>query len=160
MKYLISFLSISAFALSTSFVMAESDDDSSPIPSQRQHHKRDGDKCCDKHKGKVHQEMLKRFDKDGDGKLDDSERAAAKEAMEARKAERMKKFDSNGDGKLDDEERENARQTHKAEMMKKFDKNGDGKLDEEERDAAKAHFHKKKDGKCKDKCEKHENDND
>lgn len=45
--------------------------------------------------------MLKRFDKDGDGKLDQEERKAM---MDERKA-MMGKFDADGDGKLNAEER-------------------------------------------------------
>ena len=51
----------------------------------------------------VPQEMLKKFDKDGDGKLNEDERKAA---GQARKAEMLKRFDKDGDGKLSEEERE------------------------------------------------------
>ncbi len=46
--------------------------------------------------------MLKKFDKDGDGKLSTEERKAL---MKSRKAEMLKKFDKDGDGKLSAEER-------------------------------------------------------
>ena len=46
--------------------------------------------------------MIKKFDKDGDGKLNEEERKAAEEA---RKAEMLKRFDKDGDGKISDEER-------------------------------------------------------
>lgn len=59
-------------------------------------------------------EMLKKFDANGDGQLDDTEKAAAKAAMQAKHAAR------------------------KAEMLKKYDKNGDGTLDADEKAAAKA----------------------
>ncbi len=45
--------------------------------------------------------MMKKFDKDGDGKLNDEERKAL---MDDRK-KMMEKFDADGDGKLSDEER-------------------------------------------------------
>ena len=105
------------------------------------------------------EELIRRFDKNGDGKLDEEEKAAAKEALrmegggrgpggpdgEKRRTELLKRFDKNGDGKLDDEERaemEKARQLiqrnggmdrFRQEILKRFDKNGDGVLDESER---------------------------
>jgi uncharacterized membrane protein len=86
-------------------------------------------------KGPPPPEMLKKFDKDGDGKLSDEERKAMREAMQERNKEKFKKFDKDGDGKLSDEERKAMREAHKAEWIKKFDKDGDGKLSEEERKA-------------------------
>lgn len=54
-------------------------------------------------------EMVKKYDKDGDGKLSDEEREAMKkdrrERMEQRRAEMLKQYDKDGDGKLSDEER-------------------------------------------------------
>jgi Ca2+-binding EF-hand superfamily protein len=84
-----------------------------------------------------HGDMLKQFDTDGDGKLSDAEKAAAKAAWEAKRAEHEKemlaKFDKDGDGKLSDEERAAAHEAMKAEhakeMLAKFDKDGNGKLD-------------------------------
>ena len=84
-------------------------------------------------------EMVKEFDKDGDGKLSDDERTAMRESMKAKMAERQKemleKYDADKDGKLSKEEREKAMEERKAEMLKKFDKDGDGKLSDEERAA-------------------------
>jgi len=51
-------------------------------------------------------EMLKKYDKNKDGKLDPSER---EEWRKDREAEAVKKYDKNGDGKLDQSEREAAR---------------------------------------------------
>ena len=51
-------------------------------------------------------EMLKKYDKNKDGKLDQSER---EEWRKDREAETVKKYDKNGDGKLDQSEREAAR---------------------------------------------------
>jgi len=130
--------------------------------------------------------MIKKFDKNGDGKLDQSEMQAARAAMGDRKPgtpgqfgggpggpggrpnpemmkEMLKKFDKNGDGKLDDAEKNAAREQfmkmrggkpgegkpgagdqgpRREAFMKKFDKNGDGKLDDTEKAAAKEAFEK------------------
>lgn len=99
----------------------------------------------------VREAVLKEFDKNGDGKLDDAERKNMREMLQKRRQEaRLKRFDKNGDGKLDDEELKAAREAAKnaggngppaarrAELLKKFDKNGDGKLDDEERKAMRA----------------------
>ena len=51
------------------------------------------------------EEIMKKFDKDGDGKLSDEEKAEARKAMEARRKEMIEKFDKDGDGKLNEEER-------------------------------------------------------
>jgi len=47
-------------------------------------------------------DWVKKYDKNGDGKLDQEERAAL---QKDRQAEMLKKYDKNGDGKLDKEER-------------------------------------------------------
>lgn len=84
------------------------------------------------HKGDGHRKaaMLKKFDKNGDGKLDDSEKEAAKTAMKERREERHKKilarFDKNGDGKLDDAEKAAAKAARKGHHPKhKKDGGGD-----------------------------------
>ena len=59
-------------------------------------------------------ELLKQYDKNNDGKIDDAEeeviRADRKKAEEAKKAavlsELVKKYDKNGNGKIDDDEEE------------------------------------------------------
>ncbi|TMQ06975.1 MAG: hypothetical protein E6J91_36660 [Deltaproteobacteria bacterium] len=77
-------------------------------------------------------ELLQKFDKNGDGKLDDAERADMRAAFKARRAEHrqamLSRFDKNGDGKLDDA----------------MDSNGDGKLslDEFKAGAGKAGLHR------------------
>lgn len=56
---------------------------------------------------------MKRFDRNGDGKLSDDEKAEAQKELKAKKGERpagklteaMKKFDADDDGKLSDEEK-------------------------------------------------------
>ena len=56
--------------------------------------------------------IVKKYDKDGDGKLSEEERTAMqtemKAAREARQKEMLAKFDKDGDGKLSDEERKAA----------------------------------------------------
>ena len=53
----------------------------------------------------IPKEILEKFDKNGDGKLDEDER---KEAQRARRAEFLKKYDKDGDGELSEEERKEA----------------------------------------------------
>jgi hypothetical protein len=88
---------------------------------------------------KLPPEIIEKFDKDGDGKLNEEEHAAAKAArgeMEAdRKKEMLAKFDKDGDGTLNEEEKMAAREEMKKKMLEKFDKDGDGELSEEERKA-------------------------
>lgn len=110
-------------------------------------------------------QLMKRFDKNGDGRLDAEERKAAIEAMKDKVADLedlrrkhvediMKRFDKDGDGKLDkaemaefleeqrkmfDEQRRRMgpRKHFKLpkEVLAKYDKDGDGKLNAEERRA-------------------------
>ena len=90
---------------------------------------------------KLREKLLEKFDANGDGKLDETERAAAREAVkakrEAHKQKIFEKFDANGDGKLDEQERAAAKEAFKAKSKERFDENGDGELDETERAAAK-----------------------
>jgi Ca2+-binding EF-hand superfamily protein len=72
--------------------------------------------------------MIKRFDRNGDGKLSDDEKAEAQKALKAKKGERP------AAGKL-------------SEAMKKFDEDGDGKLSDEEKAAAKKDLAEKRKGK-------------
>jgi HlyD family secretion protein len=73
------------------------------------------------------EEMLKEFDKNGDGELDENEREAMRTALAARfgamggpagpgfnREEMMKRFDSNGDGELDETERAAMREAMRA----------------------------------------------
>ncbi|MBP86457.1 MAG: hypothetical protein CMJ64_07050 [Planctomycetaceae bacterium] len=112
------------------------------------------------------QQVLKQFDKDGDGRLSKQEQAAAREHFAKMRRgqggnnggqrripeEVLKRFDKDGDGKLNDEERAAAMKAREEFMKKngntgagrpnmkeiiaKFDKDGDGKLNEAERAAA------------------------
>ena len=106
-------------------------------------------------------QLLKRFDKNGDGKLDEAELADAHEAMLQEQmtrqatiaaaprapqfqAKMLEMFDKNHDGRLDDEERAEMRKYAeqnglgengevREELLRRFDKNADGKLDDAER---------------------------
>ncbi len=106
-------------------------------------------------------ELLKRFDTNHDGKLDEDEVAAAHEEMLKEQMDRQAKiaatpagpqirqrmleqFDKNHDGRLDDDERAEMRKYAeerglgpdgevREDLLKRFDKNADGKLDEPER---------------------------
>ena len=90
------------------------------------------------------EEVMKKFDKDGDGKLNDEEKAELRKKMEGKRKLPpfvMEKFDKDGDGELNESERAEARKTmegRRKEMIAKFDKDGDGKLNLEERKAAMA----------------------
>lgn len=105
--------------------------------------------------------MLRRFDTNKDGKLDEAEKDAMKQYQAEgqgrrergeqtrftpeQRQEMIKKFDKDGDGKLNAEERKAAMQARRQErprainpqkredMIKKYDLDGDGKLSREER---------------------------
>jgi hypothetical protein len=70
---------------------------------------------------------LKKYDKNGDGKLDDKEKAELQKDREAARKEYMaqllKKYDKNGNGKLDEDElaarREDLRKEREAELAKR-----------------------------------------
>ena len=70
---------------------------------------------------------MARFDKNGDGQLDDGEKAAARQQM-------IQRFDTDGDGQVSQQERQAVR----AQMLQRFDSNGDGQLSQQERQAARA----------------------
>ncbi len=70
---------------------------------------------------KLHDEIVKRFDHDGDGKLNEVERAEARKAGDELRA-RFKQ--------------------HREEILARFDKNGDGQLDETERQDLRAAWEK------------------
>ncbi len=63
--------------------------------------------------GMLREKLLERFDTDGDGKLDETERAAAREARQEFHKKVLEKFDTDGDGKLDEAEREAAREARR-----------------------------------------------
>lgn len=72
-------------------------------------------------RGRAHrQAILQKFDEDGDGRLNDVERAAAREYMnqhrkqrEQRRREMFERFDADGDGQLDSHERAAMRERRK-----------------------------------------------
>jgi Ca2+-binding EF-hand superfamily protein len=72
-----------------------------------------GDAAAGEGKGRGREAMIKRFDKNGDGKLSDDEKAEAQKFFKDKKGERpagklteaMKKFDTDGDGKISDDEK-------------------------------------------------------
>lgn len=72
--------------------------------------------------------MMKEFDKNGDGELDEEERAAMRETLR----QRFGASGGPGGGR--------GQMPNREELLKRFDKNGDGELDEEEREALRAEF--------------------
>ena len=115
---------------------------------------------------KISASVLKKYDANQDGTLDETERAAwqaAREkqraAREARRAADLARYDANHDGKLDRDERairkadgDKAREVRRAEeaaaaearKLVRYDKNRNGKLDEDELAAMKADAEKRK----------------
>lgn len=79
-------------------------------------------------------DFVKRFDKDGDGKLDDAERAAARAAFAARRGA----TDTAPSATKPDTGR-----VSKIKLLKEFDSDGDGKLAGDERAAARKAFEKR-----------------
>lgn len=95
MKKLVTFLAIGSFlAMSAAPIMAQD----APQRERRGEGQRGG---------RLPEEYTKKFDKNGDGKLDEGERA---EAMKAYREEQMKKYDKDGDGKLSESERQAMRE--------------------------------------------------
>lgn len=105
---------------------------------------------------KNHEELIRLYDKNGDGRLDEDEKAAAHKAMRMeggggekdRRKKILKVFDKDGDGRLNDAERAEAEKARamleknggpgkfRDQALKRFDKDGDGQLNETERAAA------------------------
>jgi Ca2+-binding EF-hand superfamily protein len=102
------------------------------------------------------QDLMKRYDKNGDGRIDEDERADAQEVMmkeridrqvqvgagapEALRARLLEVFDKNRDGRVDDDERASVAEyaagvnpALRGEIMVRFDRNRDGKIDDAER---------------------------
>ena len=101
------------------------------------------------------EEILKKFDTDGDGKLNEEERKKVRDEMVSRRSGLppllAKKFDKDGDGKLSEDERAAFRKEMASKgrklpphLMQRFDKDGDGTLSEEERAAAKQEWENRK----------------
>ncbi|MCU0782065.1 MAG: hypothetical protein MUF04_13335 [Akkermansiaceae bacterium] len=90
-------------------------------------------------KGMIFAHLLHKADTDGDGRLSEAEREAAKAKFQENRKAFVAKHDTDGDGTLNEAERAAAREAIKARLMEaknQFDTNGDGKLDEAERKAA------------------------
>ncbi len=96
-------------------------------------------------------EFIREHDKDGDGRLNEEERTAAREAMRKRFVEEN---DTDGDGELSDAERDAARrkmrerweaerERRRQAFVEEHDKDGDGELSEEEREAARQAMRKR-----------------
>lgn len=86
-----------------------------------------------------HAEMLKRFDADGDGMLNDAERQAAREHMQTRWAEGEQHWRERF-GRAEDADRRGPRRAGmerriRLELIMRFDADGDGRLDEHEQAA-------------------------
>src|SRR4051812_3611252 len=96
-----------------------------------------------------YKEYIQKYDKNGDGRLDDEEKAAAHAAMRKegvaggdmeRRKEILRRFDKDGDGRLNAAERAEAEKARemvernggegkfRALLLKRFDKDGDGML--------------------------------
>jgi hypothetical protein len=76
--------------------------------------------------------VIQKFDKNGDGVLDDAERADLKAARGARRAAHrqamLDKYDADKDGKLEPAERAAMRDDLLTRQFQKMDTNGDGKI--------------------------------
>jgi hypothetical protein len=98
--------------------------------------------------GPPRQALIQKFDKNGDGVLDDAERADMRAAFAARRAAHrqamLDKYDANKDGKLDGAERAAMREARLTERFQELDKNGDGQisLDEFKSGSAKGGMHR------------------
>lgn len=77
--------------------------------------------------------LFEEFDADGDGKLSEDERSAARTKRHER---HLEEFDTDGDGKISGAERRAARAQRKSKHIAQYDTDGDGTLSDEERQAA------------------------
>lgn len=96
---------------------------------------------------RFHTLMLKKYDKDGDGKLSPSEEQALRQDMYVRYQFLLKKYDKNKNGVLDPDEvaaMEADLAKRRAIFMKNFDKDHDGKLNEQEAAAMRAELEKRR----------------
>jgi Ca2+-binding EF-hand superfamily protein len=92
-------------------------------------------------RGRTRQELMRKYDADGDGQLSSEERRKAFEAMrQRREQQRLETYDTDGDGQLSETElqaerdarREQFRDRIRQMLTRKHDVNKDGVLDETE----------------------------
>ena len=83
-------------------------------------------------KGAHKARMLQKYDANGDGQLDATEKQQLKADRQARRAAMLQKYDANGDGQLDATERQQKREDRAAARFQKLDANGDGVLSKAE----------------------------
>lgn len=113
-----------------------------------------GDQAGDPFSGQIPPAILKKFDKDKDGELDEKEKKAAMAAFGPKKSRKellLEKLDLNGDGKVTKEERAEVAAQRKAELeekkaeaaekkaraKKKFDKDDEVKEEDDKEDKSK-----------------------
>lgn len=119
--------------------------------------------------GPRHAEMVKRFDRNGDGQIDTAERQAARAEMRQRwsqhrnqagfgkmrgqkRTQVLQRFDHDHDGRLNDAEYAEARaareqhraqaQARRQQMLSRFDRDGDGRIDDIERNELRSAWQK------------------
>lgn len=119
--------------------------------------------------GPRHAEMVKRFDRNGDGQIDATERQAARSEMRQhrgthrgqagfgkmrgqRRAQVLQRFDHDHDGRLNDAEYAEAKaareqhrvqvQARRQQMLTRFDRDGDGRIGDTERSEMRAAWQK------------------
>ena len=88
--------------------------------------------------------MLKRFDKDGDGKLSEDEKAELRKARQERSGDRPER--KRGWSRDGDSDRHKAM---REKLLKEFDKDGDGELSDEEKKAAREAWAKRREDRNK-----------
>lgn len=85
------------------------------------------------------EKLLEKYDINGDGELDEDERALVQADREERRAAWKERIDTDGDGVISEEERQEAREDFRAEVhariLENYDLDGDGELSPEEREA-------------------------
>lgn len=124
MKRTIRVFSVILGVLAAGTFTAVADDDEKKEKKPRAEREGRGDRDGEGRRGRrgprqVPKEILEKYDKNKNGKLDEDEMKAAREA---RRAEFIKKFDKDGDGKLSEDEQKAAR----AEFQKRRGERGGG----------------------------------